>query len=307
MKIVIPKAITVINTNLTDAAPIYDITKAYSKDSIVRQTDTHHKYQALADVAAGIKPSDNYAIVQPKWSDLGVSNDWACFDDAIKTSAVCSSDDGTIQFTFDSSRCDTVYLFNLSNASSVRFELYDVSNAAILSNATFLANATISNWYEYFYEDFLYERTTSRAFPIYGSSKLKVKIFGVGSNKPSVGTIIVGKSAYIGRTKWGPELGYIDWSTDEEDKWGTATLVQGPVSDKFTGDVYIETASLDRVDRLFKSVRGKLAVYDFNNEKQDMAQATFEASIVLGRTKDFKITAEGLSVSTITVEVRGIP
>ncbi|EHJ46333.1 hypothetical protein DFW101_0316 [Solidesulfovibrio carbinoliphilus subsp. oakridgensis] len=307
MRVMDPKPITadvVKASNLTDPAPLWSATSAYLAGTTVRQADTHHRYKALKDSPVGTKPSEACTGLTPTWSDLGVDNTWACFDDSIDTRSTGAN--GVIDQTLDSSRCDSLALFGLADASSVDVEMRDGTGAVVFTSTTSLANFEVSNWYEYFFGDFTYRRDLVLDMPIYGQSSLHLVIHGVGDDDPSCGSIRICQATEIGNTIFDSELGFVDWSTDDEDKWGKADLEQGPSAKKADIDVQIDTADLDNVIRLFESVRGRLAVYDCNNTTTAGGRI-FERGIILGRVRSLKVPIQGPVVSTISVEIRGVP
>ena len=101
------------------------------------------------------------------------------------------------------------------------------------------------------------------------------------------------------------EPGFVDYSTDDEDKWGRTDLVPGNSAKTADIDVEIDTADFDRVVDLVESCRGRLAVYDCNNAGQ--SNRTFERAIILGRVRSFKSPIKGPVVTTISIEIRGVP
>lgn len=292
----------VLATNLTESSSLWDAATDYVAGDTAHQDDTHRRYVALAS-NAGAKPSENCTGVSPKWSDEAVCNDWAPFDNAINTSAIASN--ATIDITLDSSRCDAVAVFGLLNASSVSLEMRDGPGSIVYSENIELLNTEITNWYEYFFSEFSYGHDFVRSLPMYGQSSLRIIINGVGELLPSVGTIVIGQAHEIGNVVYDSEYGFVDWSTDEEDKWGQADLEPGNVAKTADVDVEIDTADFDRVVRLVESVRGRLAVYDCNNIGQ--RNRIYERAIILGRVRSFKPPIQGPVVTTFTLEIRGVP
>jgi len=308
MRIIDSKTVTpeiILVTNLIESAPVWDATQKYTSGTIVRQADTHHNYKALSD-NTGKRPADTCTGLTPVWSDQGVSNDWAPFDGAIRTRATASAADGSIDMTFDFSRCDAIAVFGLSNASTVGFELYDGTGSAIVSNATSLYNFGISNWWKYFFGKFSYRRDFVQSFPMYAQSKLRMVIHGVGESKSSVGTIIIGQAHEIGNTLYGSEFGSVDWSTYDEGRWGEMTMSPGPIAKTGSIDLHFDTENLDDVVGIVESVSGKLAVFDCNNATTLQAKP-FERGIILGRVLSHKTPVEGPVISTMSIEIRGVP
>ena len=309
MNLIVLKEITpagILATNLTEAAALWNAATAYTAGTIVRQDDTHRRYKALLDSAAGKKPSENCTGIAALWSDIGVTNDWAPFDDAINTIATGTAENGTIDVTRDSSRCDTVAIFGLANASSVSLTLRDGAGVEVLSETISLAQFGINDWYRFFFGDFSYRRDLTYTVPIYASSSLRIVIHGVGATKPSVGAIRVGQHYELGRTIYdGSDFGFVDYSTDDEDKWGRADLVQGPTAKRAEINFRVDTDDFDRVVSLVESVRGRLAVWDCNNTRQQ--KAPFERAIILGRVRSFSPPVNGPVETVFSIEIRGVP
>jgi len=310
MRLLVPKDVTadtILATNLTEDAPPWDGDTAYAVGAVVRQDDTHRRYKALLASNAGKLPADNCAGTAPVWSDVGVCNNWAPFDGAINTVAVGTASNATIDVTLASSRCDTVAIFGLADAAAVDLEMRDSFGAVVHSGTMPLEKFEIVNWYQYFFAEFKYRRDLTQALPMYGTSSLRLVIHGVGAIKPKVGTILPCRAHALGRTLYAnSDFGFTDYSTDDEDKWGRTDLEQGPTAKSAAIDVRVDTDDFDYVVGLIESVRGRLAVWDCNNLAPQQ-QIPFERAIILGRVRDFKPPVEGPTITTFSLEIRGVP
>lgn len=308
MELTVPKQMTdslIIESNLTEAAVEWAAASTYVAGAVVKLAATHRKYIALKAVAANMKPSDNCTGLDPLWADNGVVNTWAAFDESINTKALGTNVDNTITLKLDSSRCSAVYVFGLENAKSVTVEVYDHIGAKVQEETISLELSRIDTWYDYFFTDFVYKKDFSSAIPVYGSSKVKIIITGITGIQPSVGAIVIGQGVRLGYTLYeGSDFGFVDYSTDDEDKWGRADLVQGPTAKRAEVQFRVHTKDFDRVIALIESVRGRLAVWDCNNT--DRQAVPFERAIVLGRVRSFSPPVNGPVATVFSVEIRGV-
>lgn len=79
MKVLKRNEIIILESNLKDDTPLFDINKSYTKGDIVR--DSKSKYRAKEDTSKN--ELDNLAY----WEWIGTSNYWAMFDFYLNTAA----------------------------------------------------------------------------------------------------------------------------------------------------------------------------------------------------------------------------
>lgn len=298
MRFIRPIAVTpanLISTNVPETD--YDLwlsTKAYALGD--RAMLDHRNYEALAAVAAGVKPGAEIVTdTSPaKWLDLGATNRWKAFDDLVGT---LTTNPETVTFTIKPGTVvNSLALFNVQG-ESVTVTMMDPVEGVIYSNNISLIDTAVDNWYDWFFEE-IDSRTSIVVLdmPAYGTANVTVTVTSSGT--AAVGAVVIGKLTLIGTSVYGAGVGIDDYSTKERDKFGNLKLVEGEYSDNGDFPIVVDTDRVSKIKRMLAQIRATLVVW--------IAEETYEATIIYGFYKSFNEVYSGPVVSDMQLTIEGV-
>lgn len=205
------------------------------------------------------------------WLDIGPTNAWAMFDEALGTATTASTQ---VQAVFNPIAINAVAVLD-AVGSTVRVQApgYD-QTAPIGADGKVL---------------FLDLPVTS------GAGNLTVTITGTG--EVSVGTLMMGTLVPLGVTEASPTAGITDYSRKETDDFGGVTVVERSWSKKMAVRGLIRTDALDLVANRIAAVRTRPSLWIGDDEVGSL--------IIYGFFKDFSIE-RGENVSTLSLSIEGL-
>jgi hypothetical protein len=155
-----------------------------------------------------------------------------------------------------------------------------------------LPNAqTYGDAWSYCFEDFVYEHDIIQDFGIrhVQTIKITVEYNPAAGLFPAIGYIILGRSLYIGLTKYDFSTGIEDYSKKEVDEdFGYIYLKQGTYSKWMDLDVEVNTSEADTIQMALTTIRGKATVFSGNNEGTNYSRLN-----ILGFLYDFTNIGSG--------------
>ena len=230
---------------------------------VVRAT-AHRIYESAAAANVGNDP----AAATGKWVDIGPTNRWAMFDQALGS---VTSAAGSITVTISAGKVDAVALLDVV-AATVRVQApgYDRTLSASTGTATFLDLPG-------------------------GSGQVTVTITGAG--EVEAGTLLIGRLVALGVTEAAPTAGITDFSRKEVDDFGETTVVQRAWARRMTARAMIATDALDVVANRIAAARARPALW--------IADSDLESLRVYGFFKDFSIEV-GEAVSKLSLTIEGL-
>lgn len=250
-----------------DDYPEWDSEVTYGIGARVVGAATHRIYESATIGNVGNDPAGASGL----WIDLGPTNRWAMFDQALGS---VTQADGQVSVT----------LAALQSVNAVA--LLDVKAAAVRVQA------------------FGYDRTQAPAAPsgmvtffdlpdTIGSFTVTVE----GPGAVSIGTLLFGPLMGLGITEASPTAGITDYSRKETDEFGEVTVVERAWAKRMNVRGLIDTAALDVVAGRIASVRAVPSLWIGDDAR--------EAITVYGFFKDFSIEV-GDNVSTLSLSVEGL-
>ncbi|TFY92959.1 carbohydrate-binding protein [Pseudomonas nabeulensis] len=257
----------------------------------------HTIYEALAAVAAGVKPGEE--VVTPeapaKWQNRGMDNRWRMFDDKVES---LTTNPGTIEVRIrPGAVINSMALFNLQG-KSVTITMIDPVEGEVYRKTLTLVDAGVTNWYDWFFEP-IGKRTDVVVLdmPPYGSADI-VLIIDAGAELAAIGHTVIGAVKRIGTALYGTSVGINDYSRKSTDEFGNTIVVQRSFSNRAEFDVTLDTSEVTRVRRLLAELRATPVVW--------IGEESYEATILFGFYKDFQIVFSGPTVSDCSITVEGV-
>lgn len=236
----------------------------YPQGERVIKAATHRVYESAAGGNVGHDPED----ATGHWFEVGPTNRWAMFDQALGTA---TSGTGSIAVIIDASDAQGVALLDVIG-TSVRVQAagYDVTKAAGSGAIAFLDLPDITG-------------------------EIVVTISGAGA--VSVGTLLIGPIHALGVTEAAPNTGITDFSRKEVDDFGEPSIVERAWAKRMSTRALIRTDAIDIVANRIAAVRARPVLW--------IGAAEFDTLTIYGFFKDFSIDV-GQAVSTLSLSVEGL-
>lgn len=251
------------NVPETDA-PAWAIGTVYPLAYRVIRTSTHHIYESLIAGNTGHVPETSPA----QWLDVGPTNRWAMFDQALGTATAAVS---PIIVTIDAPGDNAIALLDVT-ADTVRVQATDYDRTELVGPGP----------------------VTFLDLPEAGG-QVTVTVSGIGTL--SIGTLLVGRVVGLGITEASPSAGITDFSRKEVDEFGEVSIVQRAWAKKMTARALIATEAVDLTADRIAAVRARPALW--------IADAALDSLIVYGFFRDFGIEI-GETISKLSLSIEGL-
>jgi hypothetical protein len=265
-------AVLVTSTVLENDAPVWGAGTTYPLGGQVIRTGAHRIYESLSAGNIGHDPVSSPAL----WLDVGPTNRWAMFDEALGT--VTTTESGSIVVTLGAGPVSGVALLDVAG-SSVQVEViaagetlpdYDSTVAVTGAAITFLDLPAIEG---------------------------TVRVTIAGTAPVSVGTLLVGEVLGLGITEASPTAGISDFSKKQVDDFGEVTIVQRAWAKRMTARALISTDAIDVTADRIASVRARPVLW--------IGGAGLDSLTAYGFFRDFSIEV-GETVSKLSLSIEGL-
>jgi hypothetical protein len=236
----------------------------YGKSARVILAATHRIYESAVDGNAGNDPAGSSG----KWLDVGPTNRWAMFDQALGSA---TSAPGSIVVTITAAAIGAIALLDVVGAA-VRVETggYDQTLPVGAGAITFLD---------------LPPATTGATVTI------------TGADIVSVGTLLAGKVVGLGITEASPTAGITDYSRKVVNDFGEVTVVPRAWAKKMDGKTLISTSAIDAVFGRLAAVRATPALW--------IGDEGLDCLTIYGFVRDFSLQV-GETLSNLSLSIEGL-
>ncbi|EZP57263.1 hypothetical protein [Sphingomonas sp. RIT328] len=263
-----PIAVTgaqLVASNVAEAdAPEWAANKAYPSGVRVIKAATHRIYESLAAVPAG----DDPAAASGKWLDVGPTNRWAMFDQALGSVTTAN---GSIAVAVDVGAIDAVAVLDVVGAT-VRVQATDYDRTVPIAGGS-ISLLDLPN----------------------KAGRVTVTIAGNGT--VSAGTLLVGHRVALGLTEAAPTAGITDFSRKVVDDFGEVTVVERAWAKRMTANSLIRTDAVDAVASRIAAVRAQPVLW--------IGRVGTDSLTIYGFFKDFSIEI-GKAVSKLSLSIEGL-
>ncbi len=225
----------------------------------------HRCWESLTVANIGNEPT----AASPDWTDIGPTNRWAMFDEALGTVTAAA---GNIVITLDPiDDVNAVALLDVA-APLVRVQAsgYDRSRAPVGSTVTFLDLPDTTD---------------------------PITITIAAANGASVGTLLMGRMVGLGVTETSPSAGITDYSRKEVDDFGDVTVVERAWAKRMGVRALLRSSAADMVISRLASVRARPCLW--------IGAEDVETLSIYGFYKDFAVTI-GENVSNLELTIEGL-
>jgi hypothetical protein len=231
-----------VYSNVAIAEAPYNPGATYAKGALVYDAATRKVFQSLIDGNVGKALTDTTA-----WTPQLATNRWRMFDKAVNSQT--SAPDLLVVAVKPGQLVNTVGLLNVSGS---RVTLYQPDSGYLQSKT--LARHDVLNWYDFWYEDPIWEGdVVFDAVPPYPNASFVIIVENPGG-QAAIGCAIFGKSRTIGQTAWGFNGGVLSYSTSGTDTFGNVNLVKRDNSKVLNFEVYIPKGLESAIYRFLSDV-----------------------------------------------------
>lgn len=296
MKVLIPKAFNtsmLISSNAVEAYPAYAAGTTYAKDA--RVDYGIHIYQSLVNSNIGNQPD----ISPLHWVQIGPDNKHAMFDTQVSTQTTSTA---PLTVVLATGGIESVYLGNVA-AARVRLTVRDgLAGPIIYQQTQSLSSTEVADWFQYFFNDTLINKTSALfvGIPVVSGSHATIEVEGSGS--VAVGHVAFGRIQELGMVQQGAQSGIRDYSRKETDEFGTTTFVVRGYSKWLNVQMLVERARFNVVQRNLYALRAQPCVWIGADDCPEYD----EALTVFGYFKDFVHSIEYYSHSLCDLEIEGL-
>lgn len=237
------------------------------------------------------------------WVEIGASNQFKAFDGKISSTTDQSAISGDLTFNFFMAKnCDTICLFNFSNVTNINIRVNYSGSDIYDEDIDPYSSTYVTDWYEFFTVDPLdsYKSNVIVSVPAHDDSFVYITLEAPDSGIISVGEIVFGNTVNLGETVYGTSTSILDFSTKDTDTFGNFEVLERGFQDEVNFQFNLFTQNTNKVKQLLASRRAKPTVYfsDFDQEEYGL--------VAYGYYEDFDIPLSTPSLSTATLEVRGL-
>lgn len=244
----------------------------YAIGARVILTTTHRIYESTTGSNVGHDPASGAA----QWIDVGSTNRWAMFDQALGSATTAT---GQIVVTLQPDAATAAIAILDTDAASVRVQApgYD------RTQNTTVAGVTVTS-------------LTFLDLAVAAGATITVTIAAAsGGAQVSAGTLLMGALEPLGVTETSPTLSIADYSRKETDQFGSTMPVERAWAKRMAIRSLVSTSAVDGLMRRVASLRATPALW--------IGEEGFDTLAIYGFFRDFSVEiAERLSTCSVTIE-----
>jgi len=305
MRVIIPASAPVLITSTIPepdtGEAVYASGTSYALGARVISTTAHRIYESLQAA------NQTHALPVPPetatdwWMDVGVTNQYACFDLARNTQSVGNS---PIEITFTpGERVNAIAVMGME-ADSLRIQMH--TSTGLKYDATFdLKLRVVRDGYEYAFKPFDRQPSVVKFdLPPYSINDITLTIARTDGQPVKVGSILAGTYIYLGATEYNATNDALNFSTIERDIYGTATLIPRRTLPKTNQTCWIDKMYVNDLLDARARLNAVPAAWSGLDDKSDSGY--FEALLILGIYKQFSIDLSEYNRARLTLELEEI-
>lgn len=296
MKVVIPRDITLIATNVpeTDAEEWSAATK-YPAGRTVMVAAEHRLYLSLRETT-GEAPASHLLGTDPAWSDRGATNAHRMFDEYVNT---VTSVEGLLDVTISASRCDSVGLFGC-RGKMLTLDL--LMGGVVIWSRTWTLLKPSYTYTEYCFTTPEFVRDVFASIPVRGGSQLRIRIDAGEGGTAQCGVVAIGMGAYLGETTWDVSPSRISYSKVTTNDFGHTSLSKGKTAKYLKFKATFDTDNIDHIQKRLDDIDGLACLFVAYGETGFQP----ESLLVYGFAKEVDPNLPNGVKSTISFEVQGL-
>lgn len=296
MIVIKPTTITsgnLTSSNVTESNAEWSAGTTYAADARVTMASTARTYQSLQAANTGHSPASSPTW----WVDVGPSNKWAMFDNALGTQTSMAAGITTV---LHPGAVSALALLQMQCYSAQVTMRSSPGGTVVYDSTQYLNRGYIDGWYEWTVAPFEYKPDALFLnLPAYSDCEITVTITP-DTNPALCGELVVGTASTIGEVQYGVKLGITDYSVKTTDDWGNTTLVQRAYTRTLDVPLVLDATQLSRLYGLLSGLRATPCVWVTSSS------ARYDAAMVYGWTGEFSIDIATFSKHYCTLQIKGL-
>lgn len=281
-------------SEVTEAA--YAAGTTYALGARVISAETHRMYESAQAANLGKPLPIPPETATAWWTEIGTTNRWACLDVSRNTQTVTTSP-------------LTVVINPGVRVNSIALMGCDCDTATITTSTGYsvtknMAKKPAINWYEYFFDPFLFEKSLIR-FDIPPDSGMTITVTLTKASSPiRLGSIVVGNSVYLGATEYQAVSDADNYSTITRDLFGNATLIPRRSLPKNNVTTRLDKPLVNKARAARTALNAVPTVWCGLDDLSD--DDYYEAILIVGVYKRFSIVLDKPMEARLTLELEEI-
>jgi len=264
----------------------------YAVGDIRIRVETHRKYRRLTAGTSATAPE----LDATNWLNIGPTNRYAMFDNAVGTSTQIASPLTTVT---KPGFIGGLALLELKGASVAITLKSGAGGTTIYSRTVSLDGTIVDSLYDWFFTEYVQmtDVVLTDLPDSYGDPELTVSITG---STVACGVHKTGRVQTIGVTEYDSSIGIIDYSIKKKDDFGNTTIVERSFSKRGSFKVFTEKSRFNNIFRALSALRAVPAIYIATEE------LGYEPMIIYGFYKDFSIDVAYPTIHYCNLEIEGL-
>lgn len=266
---------------------------AYTLGTVVVRATTHRRYRnVLAGTDAALPE-----LAPTRWLDIGPTNRWAMFDNAVGTRTAQAS---PLTVVMAPGFTGGLALLELSGAQAQITMKAAAGGTVVYSKTVSLDGSVVTDVFDWMFGDFvqLTDLVLTDLPESYAIPELTVSITGTGV--VSCGVCKSGRVQKIDQTLAGPTVGIVDYSVKERDEFGAYRVVELSYSKRASVKLLTQKSRFNTIFRALAAMRATPCIYVLTEAPG------FEPLLIYGFYKDFSIDVAYPAYHLCNLEIEGL-
>lgn len=260
-------------------------------DFTIEDMSSPSNFTALASGRHTLNDPETSPLI---WEDLGYTNKYKMLDKTLGSQTVA---DGNIEASFIVNKVDSIFFFNVF-ADSIDIKVTQIDNSIVLLEENFLMSSKDGGtFYNYFFNDFVYETKLFKEIPLNFNMLVEIKINNIG-NVSKCGLVAMGRAEYLGATLYGASIGIHDFSKKEVNSVGESYLKQGKVKATNNLTIDVQSGLTDRVVDVLTRYRSTPVIF--------IGAKEFKSTYIFGIYNRFDTLISTPTISKLTVDLESL-
>lgn len=260
-------------------------------------TQVHRVYESLQAANTGHYPT--LAASSTWWTDVGPTNRWAMFD-VLRNTGTTQASPLTVVLT-PGERVDSLALVGLI-ADSVTITV-TVSAVEVYTVTEALSTREVLNWYDYFFTAFTYRPSVALFdLPPYTDGVITVTMTRA-AGAVTCGGLVIGMNVYLGVTIHPADADALNYSRITRDDYGNSELIPRRSVPTANLLVVCDKGNINRA-RALRDAGNAVPMLWAGIDDQDSGY--FEAVLILGIYKRFRITMDQPETATLSIDLEEV-
>lgn len=300
MIVVPPFDLTTANTTSTVLEPsngevVWSPTGSYTLGAVVIRTETHRKYELVAQEHGNTPPETSPKI----WLDIGPTNKWAMFDN-LRSQPTTALGGMTVVIT-PGKRVDTLALLGVK-ASKVIVTVRQGGNIIYGPVTRNMTGRKTTTWSQYFFGSFNYIPTVIfQDIPPVTAAEITVEFQNDPGQPVECSELVVGSKVYLGASQYDAVSSSLNFSRIERDDFGNSTLKRRRTVPRLNVQTWAQKGIVNQIRQAREDLNAVPALWSGLDDKFD--DPYFEAVFIYGIYKQFEINLDHPSKVTVNLEL----